>query len=717
MNLIQYFRQMTALAALFIAGSFIAVSAAEITPELESELDRSQPGEDVSVIVRFRAPVDLERMANGKRQGRRATMIRALRAKAKLENRRLRPLLASHGAKRERQLWLINGRAMTVPAAAVRRIAMSPRVASVSLDRRITLAAVPASCGYSPAGWNLDAVRASELWALGYDGSGIVVGSLDSGVDPDHPDIGARWRGGSNSWFDPNGEHPTPADANGHGTGSMGILVGGAAGGEPIGMAPGAQWISAKIFDDSGSASLSAIHAAFQWMLDPDGNPATDDAADVVNNSWVLNNTIDQCDTEFQADIDALKAADIAVVFSAGNTGPGFATSVSPANHPQSLAVGAVGEAFGFLYVSGSSARGPSACGGGIYPQIAAPGGDVATADLTFGGIFPDSYACVSGTSFAAPHVAGAMALLKGAMQSQQLPVSTSQLEAALLASAVDMGAAGPDQEWGNGLLDVMAAYDWLLDNAGTPQPGSLQFDSAGYSIDEEAGSVTVTVARSGGTAGSVTVDYATSDGSATSGADYVAASGTLTFQDGEASRTIDIDIVDDSDDDDDESFSVSLSNPGGGADLGATTLATVFINDDDEPAGPADDDADGYTADVDCNDNDASVYPGAAEIKHDGVDQDCNGYDLTIDITRARYISSRDKVVVWATTDLGSQGALTVTVQLVEGGSVTKAMNWKSSKNRWQKAIGKFTAKYGTPVSVTVSGVEGSDSAQVEIR
>ena len=126
---------------------------------------------------------------------------------------------------------------------------------------------------------------------------------------------------------------------NGHGTSAMGLIVGGAASGSAIGMAPGATWIAAKIFNDSGTGTMSAIHLAYQWMLDPDGNPATADAPNVVNNSWTL--ATPGCSTEFEPDLAALVAAGITPVFAAGNFGPGTSTDASPANNPDAFAVGA----------------------------------------------------------------------------------------------------------------------------------------------------------------------------------------------------------------------------------------------------------------------------------------------------------------------------------------------------------------------------------------
>lgn len=88
-------------------------------------------------------------------------------------------------------------------------------------------------------------------------------------MDALHPDLAASWRSGPNSWFDPNGEHSTPYDANGHGTQTMSLMAGGDFGGTAIGVAPGAWWIAVKIFNDADVASLSVIHQGFQWLLDP----------------------------------------------------------------------------------------------------------------------------------------------------------------------------------------------------------------------------------------------------------------------------------------------------------------------------------------------------------------------------------------------------------------------------------------------------------------
>jgi thiamine pyrophosphokinase len=113
---------------------------------------------------------------------------------------------------------------------------------------------------------------------------------------------------------------------------------------------------------------------------------------------------------------------------------------------------------------------------------------------------------------------------------------------------------------------------------------GTLALSSATYSVNEGAGSVTITVNRTGGTDCSVTVDYATANGSATAGSDYTATSGTLTFGPGITSQTFAVPITDDTLFEGNETFTVTISNPGGGATLGATTSATVTIIDNDAP-------------------------------------------------------------------------------------------------------------------------------------
>ena len=196
----------------------------------------------------------------------------------------------------------------------------------------------------------------------------------------------------------------------------------------------------------------------------------------MVNSSWALPETLDQCFTEFEPDIELLEAAGIAVVFSAGNQGPWPSSSVSPSNNAGVIATGGVDEA---LEVASFSGRGPGACDGGVYPEMVAPAVNVRTSDLTFGGLFPNSYVSVTGTSFGAPHVSGGIALLLGAFPD----ASVDDAKWALETAALDLGASGPDDDYGHGLIDLVAAHAALSE-----VPTCKDGDADGFFAEEGCG-------------------------------------------------------------------------------------------------------------------------------------------------------------------------------------------------------------------------------------
>ncbi len=448
-------------AVAFLAGLLLSpliADAGRIDAGLATVLEHSSPDEHIPVIVTLSDRVDTRRFRDrSDRRAARADIVRQLKEKARSTQTPLKQFLKQAGLSSPRELWIINGLALEVPAHLIEVIALRPDVETVTLDASIPAPVVAAAPSGTPE-WNITAVGAPDLWALGFTGAGVTIATFDTGVDPLHPDIGPKFRNLPNDWYDPNGQHATPFDETGHGTSVMGVLLGGDAGGTAIGVAPDAQWIAAKIFNDAGSASFTAIHSAFQWALDPDGDPSSDDAPSLLNNSWGLG-AADECLSEFEPDIQALRNAGIAVVFAAGNTGPNSSTSVSPANNPGTLSVGAVDQS---ILIAPFSARGPSTCDGRLFPDLVAPGIPIYTADLTLGGTSPSPYRSIEGTSFSAPHVSGAMALLLQACPDTPI----AGLEETLRLSAVDLGTPGPDNDYGHGFLDILAAYQGLN---GTP--------------------------------------------------------------------------------------------------------------------------------------------------------------------------------------------------------------------------------------------------------
>ena len=430
---------------------------ANVHRDVESALRALPPTGEMTVIVRLREQADLRGFRFLSRGQRRAAVVGALRARSESGQAGVRAQLHAEEVlgrvSRVQPFWVFNGLSVTGSRDAIRALAARADVAEISSD---DILIVPAALPAGAAEPNVAAIGAPDLWSLGHLGQGVVIATLDSGVDVSHPDLASRYRGGSNSWFDPYGQHTTPYDRTGHGTWTTGVLVGGDAGGTSIGVAPQATFIAARIWNDRGSATATAIHKAFQWVLDPDGDPGTADAPDIVSNSWAFG--APGCNLEFQPDLQALRSAGIVPVFAAGNYGPGSQTSVSPANYPEALSVGAVD---GGNAIAIDSSRGPSACGGAVFPSVVAPGVNVWTTDLY------STYSAVSGTSIAAPHVAGLLALLLEAYPG----TSTAQAEAAVIASARDLGIAGPDNDFGHGIVDGMAAYRSL---ATAPPPAPI---------------------------------------------------------------------------------------------------------------------------------------------------------------------------------------------------------------------------------------------------
>ncbi|MGD8587849.1 MAG: Calx-beta domain-containing protein [Chromatiales bacterium] len=576
-----------------LASSIPASQSAILGTSLQQAMQKANSDTETRIIIRFDNKLDTEVLrkdvshslqAKGlnrhalrllRKKKTRLLMLERLHENLETPAKTLTQFLASKGLERPtKELWGINALALSVPAHMIPELLQLEGVARIEQDYSISIAAdITEEITAIPL-WNLTDINAPLLWDYGYSGQGVVVGILDTGVDVEHPDLNERWRGGTNSWFDPYKQYTAPVDPLGHGTQVTGLILGGDNSGNQIGVAPNARWIAAKIFDNTGSANISSIHEAYQWILDPDGDPSTDDAPDIVNNSWGIENFINVCVQEFTDDLAALKTAGISVVFSAGNFGPDPETSISPPNDPQTISVGSVNQAH---VVEFTSSRGPGACDGGIYPKLVAPGGGVFTTDR-----LPLEYNVVTGTSFASPHVAGALAQLLSAYPE----ATVSQLESALTESATDIEEFGDDNTAGYGMLNIAAAYDWLVKEINPNGAGVFILSSDNYIVDETTPKLLVTVYRIGGSYGSVAVEYQTLDESAMQGldSDYIEAFGLLNFTDGETARTFEVEINDDGLDESDEQFLIELFNPSGGADLGNRTLATATILDDDGP-------------------------------------------------------------------------------------------------------------------------------------
>lgn len=310
-----------------------------------------------------------------------------------------------------------------------------------------------------------DVIGANTLWKMGYTGYGKKAYIIDSGVDPTHPALGEKYWGNyaptTQAWFEPGGS-ATPQACGNHGTLVAGVILGLNRGtNDTTGVAPEGLWMASPPAGGAPCASVDIL-ASLEWALNPDGDISTvDDMPDVINNSWSidLGSSNAECTGPYRDAMAALEAAGIAVIFSAGNSGPGPQSIPSPKNlninHVNIFTVGSVNGNSATLPIAGSSSRGPSTCVGPqdtIKPEVVAPGVQVRTTGLNGG------YFNVSGTSFAAPQAAGAVLLLREAFPT----ASGKQILESLYFSATDLGDPGEDNTYGNGVISLPAAFAWL---------------------------------------------------------------------------------------------------------------------------------------------------------------------------------------------------------------------------------------------------------------
>jgi bacillopeptidase F len=423
-------------------------------------------------------------------------VMRALKQKAEDTQPALVAFITRSGLPHSQiqRYWISNSISLSANVAMIQALALRNDIAYIDLnipefglvEPTKGASGPPKSPGGIEPG--LAAIRAPELWAMGYSGHARLAMTFDTGVWPEHPSLKNRflpnrmplastWKG-----FD----SAVPIDkASSHGTHVSGIMLGlDTATADTIGVAPGAYFIATDpiVSNLAFVKPLSDLMLGFEWALNPDGDEDTwQDVPDVINNSWGRPNTIqDQdwgpCSPFVTPVMQAVEAAGIANVISAGNSGPNASTIGIPTNINVGLvntfSVGAVnGNANAPYPIAIFSSRGPSVCGGEgsllIKPEVVAPGVGVRSAVDSHG------YDMFSGTSMAAPHVSGAVLLLKEAFP--YLP--GEDLLMALYLTAIDQGDPGEDNVFGMGMIDVKAAFDYLATDHTPLQPATPLVD------------------------------------------------------------------------------------------------------------------------------------------------------------------------------------------------------------------------------------------------
>lgn len=466
-------------ALLFGMGTFVpstATAAAVVSPDVYQKISSGSGG---TVFVYLNTKADLSRaslLSDKRARGR--FVVDTLRKTADTTQAGLRTELARRGVAYQ-SYFVIN--ALQVPAdkALVDWLATRPEVARIDYNHQFLMLDTPVEereLVNETAGveWNITAIKAPTVWAMGYKGQGIVVAGNDTGVDWTHPTIIKQYRGYVSSttanhaynWFDGTTRNRTDAyDDHGHGTFTVGEMVGDDGQGNQIGAAPSAQWIACKNMNSSGIGTVESYTKCFQWFIAPTdstgANPNPDKAPDIVNNSWGCP-TSEGCNKDTLHDIvNTVQSAGIMLIFSAGNSGPSCSTVMDPpATYPEVMSVGATDSSSN---IASFSSRGPSTFDRGAKPNISAPGQGVRSC-MPKGG-----YSSMSGTSMAAPLVVGATALMWSAKPSLIGKISDTAGVLTKTATAKRAPKCGGDSTTGSnnifgfGIVNAKAAVDSAL--------------------------------------------------------------------------------------------------------------------------------------------------------------------------------------------------------------------------------------------------------------
>jgi len=357
---------------------------------------------------------------------------------------------------------------------------------------------------------NISHVNADQVWSLGYRGEGMVVANLDTGVRYTHEVLEPHYRGRLSAgvydhdynWLSGTDGSITPVDDHGHGSHTMGTMIGDDGGTNQIGMAPGATWIACDACQSTGCPSVGLLTCA-QWIAAPypigvPGSPDPSRRPHVVNNSW------GDCDTSYddwyQGSVDSWHAAGIYPVFSNGNASncaysspPGCNTVGNPGRYGNVTGVGSTGQSNG-AYATHSNwgptdnldTVNPNGFPS-VKPQVVAPGVNIRS---SLSGS-DDSYASWDGTSMSAPHVSGLIALMWQAapclMGDYAQTEDIIQNTAVAIPYASACGGEGPgnvpNMATGWGEIDALAAVnqaaafcntDWLPWVSEAPDSGQI---------------------------------------------------------------------------------------------------------------------------------------------------------------------------------------------------------------------------------------------------
>ncbi|MEO0231625.1 MAG: S8 family serine peptidase [candidate division WOR-3 bacterium] len=438
----------------------ILVGENKVMPSLQEILKNIGDDEKIGVIVHLKEKPDFDKLKNLSPE----EYVEFLKNFSENSQRRILNYLYQNKDKIYdlKSYWIFNGIYLKTTKDVIEEISKFDEVEYIIEDFEIKLENVNSFERFLTPEWNIIRVKADSCWMIGYTGKNIIVGHMDTGVDAFHPALEGKFEG---HWYDAVNNQTFPYDDHGHGTFTMGIIIGGDGLGlfpDDIGVAPDAKFVSCKCFDQNGSTSASRIHTCFQKHGEWKANGVDIKA---INNSWGATNTTS---LEFWQDCLNLRNLKIVPVFAIGNNGPGSGTASTPGNFPIVIGVGVSDQNDN---VPSYSSRGPAPnqypWNDPVYwprpdwnrtkPDIVAPGQNIRSS-WPGGG-----YQYSTCTSTATPHVTGGILILF-----QKNPYLTFKKVYSLLldyARRPSQGSPYPNNSYGWGILNI---YQSLLH---TPSP------------------------------------------------------------------------------------------------------------------------------------------------------------------------------------------------------------------------------------------------------
>jgi serine protease AprX len=488
--------------------------SAKVDPALNATFAQMAAGDEVEALIAVKGQADpavlqrAEALAPLDYLEKRKLWVAHLQETTGRAQAGLLQQLKSQGI-RHRSYWINNTLYVSATAPQLQALAAREDVRFVHANPKLA-ARKPVREAMTPMAtaaieWNISKIRAPQVWASGVKGKGVTIAGEDTGYQWDHPAIKRQYRGWNGAsvnhnynWYDathsgssscgPN--QTTPCDDNGHGTHTIGTMVGDDGGGNQVGVAPEAQWIGCRNMI-GGVGTPARYTECLQWLVAPTDvngkNPDPSKAPDVSSHSWGCTAS-EGCSAQvnLQTAVENVVRAGIMVVAAAGNEGPNCGTIKDP---PGTLdAAFTVASTTSSDAMSSFSSRGPVQTAKGMKPDLSAPGSNVRSAWIGGG------YNSISGTSMATPHVAGVAALLISA--NPALRGKPDQI-AALLKSTTFTGLTNsqtcggvaptvyPNPVAGTGRIDAYAAYQKAIGGSTNKPPvASFKAVVSGLSVN-----------------------------------------------------------------------------------------------------------------------------------------------------------------------------------------------------------------------------------------